>query len=852
MFLSGFAGLGYEIAWTRMLAVGLGHEIVSVLAVIAAFFAGLALGAWGLDRTLRCSNAPGRWYALLEAAIGTWALSLVVLIPIVNRYTSRIIGLEPSWLRHWAVSFLVPLLILLPATFAMGATLPAIERLFSRLRQDGRTVGGLYAANTLGAVGGTLITTFAVIPALGFRAAVIFLAGFNFLCAAAVALIAAPTREARLPAAPPPNGGLPPPGRILPTLFVTGLLGIGYEVLMVRTVNQVLENTVYSFASLLAVYLLGTAAGAAVYQRWAPREQHDRWTGILLSSAAMACLAGALILWIGHSQYAGLRRIFGGGTAGSLLLEMGLGLAIFFPPTLVMGALFSHLAQAACSQSGGLGRALCVNTVGAALGPLVFGVIVLPHAGSKASLLIVSLAYLMLMPHGCRSQARLWAAPLALSGLLILGPADFRFITLEPGQRVVRHREGVMAAVTVTADRQGDLFLRVDDKFIMGGTSTYFSDRRQGHIPLLLHPDPRRALFLGLGTGATFSAASLYPRLHADGVELIPEIIPLLSYFDRTGGAMLQGNRLRLRVADARRFVQAAPDKYDVIVADLYHPARDGAGSLYTVEHFRAIRSLLNPGGLFCQWLPLYQMDLELLRLIVRSYLQVYPHESAFLAHYSLQTPIVGLIGGAEPLLYRHSWPQQHAGNNALAAELAALRLGSLYELLGCFIAGPAELAEFAGEGPINTDDRPLVNFQAPRFVYAPQASAATRLTEMLGSFHPLPAQILRTDSTAESADVEARLKAYWEARDEFLRAGLRMKPTADPERLLADARGPLLAILRRSPDFTAAYDPLLAMAEHLSDSDPGAARELLLQLESIRPQGSGARKLHRRLHSDR
>ena len=158
-FISGVAGLGYEILWARMLSAGLGHEIVSVLAVVSAFFSGLALGAWCLDRPVSKSANPEKWYALLEVIIGLWALVLIFILPGLNRFVSSLIGTEPSIWRHWSISFLYPLVILLPATAAMGGTLPAMDRIFEKIGNERKAVAGLYSINTLGAVAGTLGVT---------------------------------------------------------------------------------------------------------------------------------------------------------------------------------------------------------------------------------------------------------------------------------------------------------------------------------------------------------------------------------------------------------------------------------------------------------------------------------------------------------------------------------------------------------------------------------------------------------------------------------------------------------------------------------------------------------------------
>jgi spermidine synthase len=378
----------------------------------------------------------------------------------------------------------------------------------------------------------------------------------------------------------------------------------------------------------------------------------------------------------------------------------------------------------------------------------------------------------------------------------------------------------------------------------MGSTSSKFSDGRQGHIPLLLHPNPKRALFLGLGTGVTFAVSADHPALKADGVELVPEIVEVLPYFEAATGSFEKYPQLKIHVADARRYVHSSHEDFDVIVADLFHPARDGAGFLYTVEHFNAIRSRLAPGGIFCQWLPLYQMDLDVLRTIIRTFLSVYPEGSAFLATYSLQTPIIGLIAGKAPLLYGPEYFHNRIRSDKLYQKLQFYRLFSPYTLFGSFIAGPKDLAQFAGNGPLNMDDKPIVIFQAPRFVYSEHEPAHVRLVALLDQLTPLPRHILQVAEMPGDRNMSQRLAAYWRARDKFLRAGIGIRQTENVEDMLAQVEKPLLAIVRESPDFDAAYNPLVTMAQLLHKKNPAAAERLLLELEAANPMRSDARRV--------
>jgi spermidine synthase len=555
MFLSGFAGLGYEIVWTRMLSVSLGHEIIAVLAVVAAFFGGLALGSWTLDRPLSVAKKPGHWYAGLEIAIGLWALSLSFGFPWANRLAIDLMGIDPGPGRHWAVALLFPFILLLPATFAMGGTFPAMERLLSRLQGGGRTVGGLYAANTFGAVAGTLATTFWITPALGFQSTQLILAGVNFICAGGMLLGAVrdPESPLRVVFWGPDR---PESLRTHVSLFATGLLGIGYEVLVVRALSQILENTVYSFTGLLSVYLFGTAFGGAIYQAWSPKLGSRTVTGYLVQGLSLACLAGLGMLLLVERIYAGVLEWIGQGIAGAVGGELCTAAVVLLPPTIFMGMTFSHLAQTTCGEKGGLGRALSVNTVGAAVAPFLFGVVLLPAIGLKTALVLVALGYLLLIPIPApRTQWMTSLVPAGLCGLLVFSPLPIPFVTPPAGGKVVEHVEGVLVAVSVVSDASNHVHLKVNNHYQMGGTSSAYSDRRQAHIPLLLHPAPKKALFLGLGTGVTFATAADYPGLKAAAVELVPEVIDVLPYFEPATGKLKGHPRLDIKTADARRYV---------------------------------------------------------------------------------------------------------------------------------------------------------------------------------------------------------------------------------------------------------------------------------------------------------
>ncbi len=667
MLASGFAGLAYQIVWTQQSAVWLGHESAAVLAVVAAFFGGLALGALLLGSRIERSPRPARWYAGCEIAIGVWSLGLALLFEPATAMLLALIGPESAPLWHWTVAFCGTFLLLLPATAAMGATLPAMEPVLAGLQQR-RAIGILYAANTLGAALGALVGALWLIPQLGLTSTASVCALLNFGCAA-LAL--------RLPArVDVPDSTVPQqaPTNLLPLLAATGLLGIGYEVLLVRALSQIAENTVYTFAIMLAVYLIGTTLGAAAYARWFIRTtDQTRLRDRLLQALAGLCLLGTVLLVWAADVKSWLLHALGPGMASALAAEACLAVLAFLLPTMAMGALFSHLSTTARTAGISFGRALSVNTLGAALAPLIFGVLLMPLLGLKIALLLVGGCYLLLATRTAWTTPVQWAMGTATAALIIWAP-PLLMITIPNGGRLVSHTEGVMASVSVLEDRNGIATLHINNRQQEGSSATLLADARQALLPILLHTMPRRALFLGLGTGVTASAATIDRTLSVDAVELVPEVIAASSYFTRSLPEAIDRSRLHLLTADARRFVRSTNARYDLIVSDNFHPARSGSGALYTVEHFGYVRSRLAQGGLFCQWLPLHQLDLDTLRSVVRSFLAVYPQASAMLATNSLDTPVLGLVAHRDGERFDIGQVRARLRSDSLSLDPAELR----------------------------------------------------------------------------------------------------------------------------------------------------------------------------------
>lgn len=838
MFSSGAAGLVWQMVWTAQFGLALGHELVAVLSVMAAFFGGISAGSFLLAHRLERSPHPGRWYAGLEALIAGWALLVAFLTPIALPQLSHWIGAEPSAGWHWVLAFFIPLLVLLPATLAMGATLPAVERLLRR--KNGQVLSTVYAANTAGAMTGLLLAVFFVVPGLGLLGTSLVFAGVNATCALLACRywsgeispefrVTEPSQHAvmDLGASTP----LATPLAIAMRLFLTGLLGIGYEVLAVRVLSQVTENTVYTYALLLAVFLLGTALGAGLLPRTGlslavDSDRIDQAIGALI----LAIFLGGISLWWADISYALPARWLGQGAAAALAGEWIAGMAAMLLPAMAMGALFTLLCRQAQQIHMPLGIAMGINTLGSAIAPVLVGLLLLPQVGARIVLVILIAGYLALRSLKSWNQPMGWAAAGALLVLTFLaGP--LRFVDLPAGGRLLTYREGVMAAVSVVEDAEAVARLHINNRVQEGSSASGQVETRLAQLPLLLHPAPRTALFLGYGTGYTANAAALDPGVRVKAVELLPEVIDAAGIFALKVGAPASASPVATIAADARRYVQSTTDHHDVIVADLFHPARSGAGNLYTVEHFSAVRSRLEPGGLFCQWLALHQMDIETLRSITAAFLHVYPNAVVVLASNSLDTPVVGLISRPDqPTWQIETVRSRMSGMSpSLVKALRHAKLDDEFAVLGSVVAGPQALREFVRGATLNTDDRPVVTHRAPWVSYAPLEPPRARLATLMQQVAPRAADVTGPSQGADAV----RLEAYWAARAKYLAFGMAVRPDPDPRVMLDQLRRPLLDMVAISPDFRPASEPLLALAEAVRETDPDLSAQVKSSLMS-------------------
>ncbi len=727
LFASGTVALVYETLWVRQLGRVVGVEVHAVSIALGAYFAGLALGGATLGRTADRVRRPVRLYAWLEGGVAVLGVLSTLALA---RAAPPFVALQDSvGALAWALPFG---LVGLPAVL-MGGTLPALLR---SLRPSAGAVapatGLLYAANTAGAVVGTLATPFLLVPAFGIEGAG-FVAAAIGLGVAAVALLldrrvaaqaAHPTAQAEAATA-----GALRDARFALTLYATaGGVALGYEVVWSELLVQFTSTRSHAFAAMLATYLSGLALGSFLFTRLGGRGRNPwRMLGSLLGGAGASALAilALLGLWLSDAQtFAGMWAMRATGretveVAARFAVAAGVVLLV---PTLFLGAAFPAATRVIASArrvGRDVGTTLAWNTAGGIAGTLLTGFVLVPWLGLVRSLGVLAIAGALLGAAALLRSGgtRVGAAAIVLVTVgLALTPHD-RLATLlaeKRGGELVFYAEDVAGTVAVLEQQAGrGSFRRL---YIQGVSNSGDAPaslrymRLQALLPLLIHTgEPRSALVVGFGTGITAGSLLAVPRLNTRVVaELLPSVVRAAVFFSGNLGAATDP-RIEIRIGDGRHELLRRSERYDLITLEPPPPSAAGVVNLYSRDFYELCRSRLQPGGLMAQWWPLPTQNEEDSRSLVRSFLDVFPHVTAW----STELHEVLLVGSPSPIeLHRERIAARYA-EPEVRSVLAEVGIESPEALLATWLTDRAGLERFAGDAPPVTDDRPRIEHAA-------------------------------------------------------------------------------------------------------------------------------------------
>ncbi|MGA2189753.1 MAG: fused MFS/spermidine synthase [Steroidobacteraceae bacterium] len=706
-----------------MLALQFGVSTFAAVVTVAAFMLGLAAGsALTAKSALRCAR-PLRRLALLEAGIAVFALLLPWGVHLATPLIDAAAAAVSSAQWHALLVLAALLLLALPAA-AMGAQFPLLLEAWTRC---GRGIGTAYGSNTLGAGVGALLPLL-LLPTVGWSHAVQGVAGLSLVAAAGlVALDLDPRGQGG--AVPASSASGPRPCvRLLLNYGLIGVASLLLELAWMRLFSLAMLRTEYVLALILAVMLCGMGLGSLIASRHA---------GSRLMAGLPWCASGCAIagLWLLPKVSSFIEQA-SFGSLGRAMLGQGLLLAaLTLPVTLSLGAWLPALSSRFKVNGAWLYAA---NSLGAALGGVLY-VVMIPRIGSAGALALG--AVLLLLPGLILgSSRRAWAAvPLVLAAawsVAILPPVKAMLPQAMAGSRDLYRYEDAVAITQVVEQADGQRVLLTDLRRLDASTepTAVFVQANQARLPLLLHARPRTVLFLGIGTGISLAGSLSFPDLQRSAVELSAGSIEAARrWFVASNQGVLR--ETRVSQDDARHFLSATRDSFDVIIGDLFHPDLAGSGSLLSVEQFQRARARLADRGLFVQWLAINQFDPGTLAIVLRSFRAAFPDAQLFLDGMHL-----ALVG-----------PKAHwDGASALIAHLGQLTAGERTlctaaegesEWLGRYW-GPIE----ASTGVVQHEWAPVMEFLLPRLHYGPGADVGALLQFLLAQRPPIEqaAQLLR------------------------------------------------------------------------------------------------------------
>lgn len=748
---SGFLSLIFQVVWLKKLVLVFGNTVWAVSTLLTAFMAGLAIGSWLFGRIADRSGSPLKLYGFLEGFIGLYGiLTLLIFSNLYVLYVPLYSLSGGDNLIMGIFKFILALLVLLPPTICMGGTLPLLAKYFTKdVNMAGTNIGTLYTINTFGAVCGTFITGFFFIPLLGLRITALIASFISFIILTVTALITKDEKsgtntEGLLKIEWKKTDG----NWVLRIYFICGFAALAYEVMWNRILVLHLGSSVYAYSIMLTVYLLGIVLGAAIMSFYVKKLKRP----ILVFVIIQFVIAFDLILLINQfgvlpETLYNIRFYLGLPDSGEVnyglhILSVFCGvLQVLILPTVLFGASFPLVIRLFVKTREALGQETgllyAFNTVGNILGAFCAGFLLIPFLGVQHGLLFTaSLNLLVGIYLLTKTTTGSVKKVLVMITIVLLFYGGYTILTFQNQAiltaRVFHGREQTdmkLLAVeediyaTVTVEERTDVRgtwkqLSMNGVNVAGTSSELFSIQKlQGHLPLLLHENPKSVLHIGFGSGGTAYSVSCYPVETITIAEISRSIIEkAAAYFQEVNHGVLEDPRVNVVFTDGRNKVLADKEHYDVILSDSVHPRFSGNGSLYTYEYYQLLKKRLKPGGLVSQWLPFYSLTPENFKMIIKSFYEVFPNTSVWFPNSTVNAYVI-VIGKLNDPLIDYAIMEEKLKIPEVTADLKKINSETPYKILDFFLFANETVGKFVDDVPLHTDDNMAVEYLSGRML---------------------------------------------------------------------------------------------------------------------------------------
>jgi spermidine synthase len=882
-FLSGGAGLVYQVAWAKALGLIFGHTVYAAAVVLAVFMAGLACGSVYLGRRAKGHPNPVALYARIEFLIAaTGALSLAGLAAVRSLYVIAYPIVSGSQIPLLALRLFGVTAVLFIPTFLMGATLPILVDSFVRSSVSLRAgVSQLYGVNALGAVAGTLIAGFVLLPTWGLRVTICCAAAVNALAGLIALWVSKEGRDAPavkvLPRKANPDSSIPQQVsfRFLLVLFaIVGGTAFAYEIAWTRLLAITIGSSTYAFTLMLAAFLLGSVIGSAFFHRFFGGSRKLSistlsWTQLGIGMAAVSSLV--LFPWMAAMvpQLLGKAdQAFG----GLVLTQFAVSALAMLPTSMIFGFNFPLIVVLldrgdACQTESSVtvGKAYAANTMGCIVGAVVTGFWLVPWWGGFRVIGIAAAVNLLLalvldsrapQPHVLHLavdvccfvlavvvgfSSLFYNRPLLMLSAVLYGNSHQRRLTfgeVAATTDLVFAEDGVNDSIAVVRT-DANVSLRVNGK-VDASTGDARTQLLLGHLGAVLHTRPRRVLIVGFGSGMTASAVARYPDVEQiDCVEIEPAVIRAAPYLGSLNRGVLSDRRVHIVFDDARNFLLTSRQKYDLIISEPSNPWIAGVATLFTDEFYAAARQRLAPGGMFVQWVQSYSLDPPDLRMIMATFT---PHFAEVTLWRGEETDLL-LLGRTDPAPLQFNHLRALWQNQALRSDLESIDVREPEGIIAYFLLDDAAVRKLGEANTLNTDDHTLLEYHAPETMLMRGLSDANE--ELITQFQtgPLPASLEAAEvKRAIDAGVETALDLNDTPHAKNLVGMLESQPTSAQgyivqgrfallQNNLPDAKSFLTKALALDAGSLQAMH-WLAVAEHRSGDDSSAQSHVSQMLQ--------------------
>jgi len=761
-----------------MLGLVFGATTLAVSTVLAAFMGGLALGSAFAGRFASRVKRPLSAYGWLEIGIAIYA----IFVPLLFRWVDHVYLLiwqefHPGFFVFSIWRFVLSCLLLLLPTTLMGATLPVLSSaLLNSLGHDSRSVIKLYACNLAGAILGTVVAGFVLLPVVGVRSTIFIAAAINTVIG--LTAVVADRRTSRTEIQAAGENSVESSGAVTGKTFwlmcalASGFVTISTQVAWTRILTMIIGSSTYAFSIVVALFLIGLALGAWIIGR-KDQSAHLRTTILKVEILTAASLFISLFIvnlmpWLLIEL--GLALKISSWAALLMLQILSAGLLILVP-ALLMGMVMPLVLFWASSRDGAVslvGRTYAVNTIGAIAGAFISGFVLIPKTSTKFTLIVAAATCLIVVGFAYQPAASVRDAALrkslsvgltfVLIVLLMVAAPPTNVADLSVGaydtlirvlarsnvakadespedngsdaHRLIMYEEGPTSTVSVRKD--GETFSMA----INGRTNASDSVNDMptqvmlGQLPMLLAPRLNNGLIIGFATGVTVGAMLQSPIASVTCVELESATIKGSHFFEHVNHQPLNDPRTKLIIDDARTYLRVTTTRYDVIVSEPSHPWVPGVANLFTREFFEMGRQRLSDQGVFVQWLQIYQLSTDSLRSVLATYHSVFPHVMVFRVGGGAKGKDLILVGSNNPLSL--NLLSQRLADRRIASELSRVNLNTEADVRSWYICDESRLGPAVSGAEINTDDNMHIETTVPREAFRPLMQSNAEWVEKL------------------------------------------------------------------------------------------------------------------------